>query len=643
MNPILNSLMSLRNDLRDLIIAGPEGFGNVGQILTYLYDLSVVERSIPDYEDLSSQVRRIVSSEEPERTRVLLNALRTVDRIRFQMAANRDDGPVAPLRVERVETGEEELPWSRISGLLHALHGNGPNQCRLAKMCREQQPELFRDWRVKNALVKALGSREPELVETARDWLMEMGPEAVSLLKNGFDPRGGLEMIRRVQLLEDIAGGEENAFYLECLSEAKGKVRIALLYALRLHPGNSHPLLEFYRTERGGCRYAVRMSLARMRTPEASDFWEKKKQRGLALRFAWGITCASLCRAVARALSDWMEPYETDPDAELNDGRILELYSLLDLVPGKYGPELVEIFHRMVALGPVLDRKMWVDETEQLRLFRIPLHRDGTEEVPFSEMTGALLAQVVLSNPTEEMLQLAEQMGKTANGRFTAAGIVAILLGHKAREAYGMAGSYLKRAACCARTPQSQVLVWALEDLEWDEKRQIHVFRYEEMDPVEEATVEKSRPLPEPLDRRWVRVLMRLDREGEMHPILFHIVPRTDRELCASVAEWLYQQGLRGIGLEAEMLDVLREMGWNRCRGLGTRYAQCGVINLWKLQNFLSRLPGEESERRGEYEGVLELARQRKVLLEPHTSPDAFISVLESRIRLLFDQKAAKG
>ena len=72
-------------------------------------------------------------------------------------------------------------------------------------------------------------------------------------------------MVRRVEVLEAIAGKEENAFYLEMLSAAQKEVKEALIRALRHEKANETVLEELAKTEKGAFKKAALYALEEMK------------------------------------------------------------------------------------------------------------------------------------------------------------------------------------------------------------------------------------------------------------------------------------------------------------------------------------------------------------------------------------------
>ncbi len=123
-------------------------------------------------------------------------------------------------------------------------------------------------------LIAGLSESYGELADLYVTILAQQGKAIVPLLKEGFDPQGKREMVRRIQLVRLLAGAGENAWFLSILPESKQAVREAVLFALGCCQENLQLLLELCQTERGKCKDAARRALALMEAPEAYDLWK---------------------------------------------------------------------------------------------------------------------------------------------------------------------------------------------------------------------------------------------------------------------------------------------------------------------------------------------------------------------------------
>ena len=103
---------------------------------------------------------------------------------------------------------------------------------------------------------------------------LSSGPAVVPLLKAGFDPAGGKEMVRRVEILAEL--DTDNAWIVAQLDAAQKEVREALILALGRHSENAPLLRDLVNSEKGKARKAALWSLAQMDDAQTVTFWTKE-------------------------------------------------------------------------------------------------------------------------------------------------------------------------------------------------------------------------------------------------------------------------------------------------------------------------------------------------------------------------------
>lgn len=193
--------------------------------------LSPLAAASPVFAKISAGVEVLLGAPAEERGGLLLDVLALVDAVAYTQGVTGVEGELAPLTPGSGTYGEAS--YGQLHPLLELLGGTGGGRMAQIKATWEEHPDYFADYRVLPALVRGLGDSYGELAELAASILEQIGPAAVPLLKENFEPAGKREMVRRVRLLEKLAGGAENDFYLAQLPEAKKEVREALIYALR--------------------------------------------------------------------------------------------------------------------------------------------------------------------------------------------------------------------------------------------------------------------------------------------------------------------------------------------------------------------------------------------------------------------------
>lgn len=270
----LTSLYELRERLKTGMIAGTELVSGDFRLKRAIEAFEPLCKASPVFGKIGQLSKAVAAENCPDRAAALLDALTLVDAVLCTQGAVAVQGEIEPVLVENWGTAVTNAPYSVLANLLEALTSSGSGHYSVVMEAHEQHPELFKDYRVKSALVKALGASYGELADQVARWLTEDGPEIVPLLKKGFDPKGKKEMVRRVKVIDALAGAGENDFYLSQLESAEKEVKQALIYALRHSGYNAKTLLELVKTEKGSAKNTARYALAQLEDPEVWDYWK---------------------------------------------------------------------------------------------------------------------------------------------------------------------------------------------------------------------------------------------------------------------------------------------------------------------------------------------------------------------------------
>ena len=326
----ITPLYELRTRLRSAAIAGTGLMGEDFRLARAVEAMTPLEKASPVLAKIGQLSRQLVdpATGSEARSGLLLEALSLVDAVLCTQASVGTKAEIEPLPPALCQ-GEVVVnaPYSVVKRLQDALTTSGGGNYGYIMDTHRNSPELFRDYRVKGTMVKALGAGYSELAEQVTEWLKQDGYDMIPLLMDGFDPKGKKEMVRRIWVLEalsakstaaastarpDGAAGtvvsaadpaastaepaastaepaastadpevstadpaasvclQVNGFLMEQLSEAEKDVRLAIIYALHNCPENAGLLMELARTERGKAKKAAHYALAAMRCSAAN-------------------------------------------------------------------------------------------------------------------------------------------------------------------------------------------------------------------------------------------------------------------------------------------------------------------------------------------------------------------------------------
>jgi len=638
----LNAFYELQSRLQSGTVAGAALAADDFRLKRALEAMVPLEGAAPVFKKLCQLTRAFLAPDCPDRAGALLDALSLADAIACTQGAVAVPGEVEEITLYSRGKAVTSAPYSLLSPLLDALTNSGGGRYGYVVEMHSQRPELFADYRVRDALVKALGASYSDLAQKAEEWLSLEDESILPLLQEGFDPRGKKEMVRRVHVMEAIAGKKANGYYLSQLPEAEKEVRTALIYALRHDPDNAGKLAELCKTERGKNKDAAHWALAGLDTPEASAYWDAlaEKKPVQAAEYMTLSTTGKSGEIVAAALSERLAPYERDSQSPLSWAQREELQTLLLALPGKSGPAICEVYRRMAGLGTALDEKNVErapgNKPVSLRLAVNTANRPNF--YPFSRAVPEILRQSLLFAPAADLALLSEELEKAWPGRFTAAFITAALLFRSSEEVWGLLKPALEPSILPFgkknRQAARQALRDALESVCWDGERNCPAVWRPCRDPFANDAIPVRTvrsPLREPLDGRIYEALLR--QFDQFDSLLISLIPTVqDQGFRDRIGEKLYRAASSTVlsrEQRARYLWGMKECGWERCEGLAVQFCRSQEVTFWELEGFLSRMPGDAAARLAEAEQVYALAaggdfkfrgssqRKRELFLDP--------------------------
>lgn len=235
-------------------------------------NLAPLAASSPVFAKISAMTQKLLEEKSPES---LLDTITLVDSVLTTLGTTEVKGELESLPDNGISSISVTAPYSQLSTVIDALTMPGSGQFNRIVEIRENTPEIFRDYRIKPALIKGLDASYSELANTVEDIIKDIGKEMLPLVKKGFDPKGKKEAVRRVHIIEELCGAEENDFYLEQLENSESDVRKALIFALRHDEKNIDKLIELTKTEKGKLKTAALAALASFDCEKSVDFFEE--------------------------------------------------------------------------------------------------------------------------------------------------------------------------------------------------------------------------------------------------------------------------------------------------------------------------------------------------------------------------------
>lgn len=622
----------------------------------------------PVFTKLVGLAESVLAPECPDREGALLDALTLADAVLCTQGKVTADGPLEAVHTTGCGSLAMDVPYSTMAALLDALANSGSGRYSLVLETHEQRPELFEDYRVKAALVGALGASYGELADQAKEWLKESGEAVLPLLYSGFDPRGKKEMVRRVQIVEAVAGKNANPFYLEQLDGAEKEVRAALIYALRHEPQNEQLLLELACTEKGNCRKTAYWALAEMPGSGAevfwSDLWKRRPREVLDyLQMSDSVWAADM---VADGFLETFRPWAEDQAGEAGAGKkgrktavsresadLMEAYFIA--LPGKRGGKICECFRLAASLGDCLDRPVEGEKGKWLP--SMPLMNGYSRSMTFRNSAPAILCYSLILTGDDELGRTAMELEKTYGDDWFAPALTARLLSSSREECVGWLEGRMWKKSLLGRKIRRDLFPHLTEVLSctvWDAQMKCYMLKAYRTGPADGQSRKFCRRLEwvadgggyagqsadgsAPADseagmamrsmEEYLTELLMSCTDSGLDQVLAHFITPDRPEIQKRLGEYFYKRALISAD-NRQYLEPLKRCGWTQCAGLAVRFCRGkGRIAYWEIYSYLQRMPGDNAARAEEARQVLELVKKGEIKL-PNVSAEQFETLIQ--------------
>ncbi|MCI9667486.1 MAG: hypothetical protein HFF13_09600 [Angelakisella sp.] len=613
----LTPLYELRERLRAGAIAGAALAADDFRLARALEGLAPLEKASPVFAKLGQLARSVLAPDCQDRAGALLDAITLCDAVLTTQGAVAVPGELEALPPRAGGTALTNAPYSVVAPLVEALTTSGSGHYSTVVDTHETHPELFSDYRVRDALVKALGAKYAELADTAGQWLCQEDKSILPLLTQGFDPAGKKEMARRVQVIDTIAGGSLNDWYISQLEGAKKQVRVMLIYALRHCPENLELLLKLAKTEKYDNKDAARWALARIQNPGALPFWREMMEADLIEngRFFMASNSPAATALTAELLERELEDLLAPDDAPWYTEKEKRLANLLYALVGKTGPAICDAYRKGAALGTKLDgSRAWKNGKGHINE-QMFFQRPGGQKHPFSVALVEVLNQSIQWNPDPGLCALAEELYESYGGLWAGPAVCAALLTKGAEEAAAVGKKLLAPSLLERLTGKEEKQL--LMNLVFGELAgpggALPDFMRQGMDIVRPAYRRLNNdpaglvkafwvdlyytPIAAPLDGWWYDLMMR----HRMDQKLQYFIDKEDPALCQKIGEYFCRRIKMGV-LDMPLqyaFSALTGCGWTQWKGLLLSYIQhtSQSVHYWEVRNILQYLPISSKEK----------------------------------------------
>jgi len=647
----LQPLYDIKERLEHAAIAGTGLLLEDFRLKRAVENLAPLSAAIPVFAKISANVEQLLNAPEEKQSGMLLDALALVDAVAYTQGVTNLDGELQELPAHNGYYCE--VSYGQLRPLLEALCTTGGGRMALVEETWNNHPEYFKDYRVLPALIEDLGDKYKELADLNEKILKEFGAEVIPALKTGFQPAGKSDMVRRVRILDKIAGAKENDFYLEQLPKSKKEIRESLIFALRHDEKNIEKLLELCHTEKGFAKEKALQALACLDNPKVWDYFTSLEEKNRKKN----ETSTSFCRSIApsligsrsqkagefvnRLVLQEIEPFLKDPAKTIGAEQNACLQSLFLAVIGKPGNTVAESY---LAAAAFCKQKGFTNRPSSHYYWHfgnyLGIDFGNYQVLPTARWLADTLRYSIEKYFDFTLVELAAKLYETYGEDYLAPALVGKLLTEDAGTCFEWAKEqYNKKKILGQKTCKKigEQFEIAFSHLYWDENKSVYQFKLHNMQPVPAFTEEKvfgegCVPLYQPLDPRWYELFT---ENTAFFSILIQLLQNySGRDLSLEkIGPCLYRHSLSEKAYYDTCLEILIRLGWKDWKGYLCKKAnKTGVLNSHYIVRFLKKVPMTNLERAEELKEVDVLAWSHKVRTEPN---DWFGENLTNLIRWL--------
>lgn len=593
----LGVVYELRNRLKTAAVAGTGLIQEDFRLKRCVEQMAPLAKASPVFARICQMAEKTVAPDCDNRAETLLDTLALVDAVLCTQGSLLKEGQwkEIPLRGEGGEISVN-IPYSQMAPVLEAFKGSGSGRYAVIRDAHEERPEIFKDYRIKNLMVKALGDSYADLADMAAGWLEEEGKDMIPLLKQGFDPEGKRDMARRVEIIDTIGGESENDFYLEVLPKAGKEVKEAAVRALRHCQDNEAVLLDLVKAEKGKVKDAALSSLTHMDGEAAEEYWKKQMKKNPIKTAACleDTTAVWASDLIGEGLSQWLDTYDESgiPMKQLKEEDRAVFNSLWRAARGKYSPSLLECYERVYQAEP-----------------------KAAEEVLWNSLLEAR---------RPELCRMAEEMYEKHGDPFLQQVFWISLLTEEPEKVYDRFSPYLVKEGVLdtlagkGKKKDAMGIYKVFMHVKYEENTRTYVVYRESLDtPVRFHTVVSR--LKQGMDLRWYplllnskdrfasyfRKLMRGSYDNTYDAMLASLFRPDQEDLKKEYGKYFYD-GARAHGTLAADVRMLKRCGWTDYHGLlaymGKKKDQ---IMIYEIRELLQELPLDNQELGEELEQLI--------------------------------------
>lgn len=627
----ITPIYELQTRLRSAAIAGVNLLQEDFRLKRAAEAIKPLEGAAPVFAKLNQQIALLLSSESKNPAAVLLDTIALTDAVVCTLGTVEVKGDVEDMETQSA-SGEivVNAPYSQIKGLIDALTTSGSGNYAIVRDTYQANPEIFKDYRIRYAMIQALGASYAELADMVKEWLMSEDASIIPLLKKDFDPKGKKDMLRRLEVIAAIAGEKENDFYVQMLENAEKDIRLELIRLLGLNQSNVELLLDMLNTEKGNHKKMVLHSLAGVADDRVYAVFEKmaKKKPEEVCEYLITSTTQGASKIISQMCLDLIpEILKIKEKKNYSDEEhlIIERFSRsVEALIGKSGEDVLECYRKLLGYKGRFEKLAG----GELEYRRMAPDRRYTTQYSWEELIGSQLAVSLAVHEDSQlsdfvMEQYENRGSKEKNVSFLSA--AALIKLFEDGDCTDWFEEQIQEKAFLKNKVNQEKLCAvekALSYVRWDAVKKEHIV----CGFIHEL---KKAPIQGAAYRYFERVRYMPNYNAVMEWMMKHCIDeevyiwtnRSDKSECLRTGEWFYNRFLdldklsNPLLKQNRYLDYMKKCGWTKCEGLGEVFAKIGqpFTHMYKIQYFFENLPGDREAVRAEFDAFINLAEQNKI------------------------------
>lgn len=603
----LQGLYELHDRLIAVSVAGVGLAGEDFRLKRAVEQIRPLAESVPVIKKLYLQAERVVSPDCSDRAGCLLDTLALSKAILCTQAGYETEPEAGDLDLARRNYGPCR-PYSEVKPLEKAMTEPGGGRLAPITEAMENRPEVFDDYRLQAAVITALSDKYSDIAEAAERFLAAGDRGILPLVKRGFKETTDHGRIHRLRVIEALAGGDENEFYLSLLAYSKKELREEVIRALRFEKSNINVLLDLTKTEKGGCLQMVQQVLGMMEGEAVEAYWETQMEKKPLesvnyLRISRSDGVSDRIAGLLKETLSENENLQMEMLSKDNKERVAwesRLKALVSAMPGKASPAMQEVYRSVSGKG-------FIHKKLQKRI------------------CGILVDSIILSGD-ERLSSLAHELAEKADKIWLGPALAADLVTQPAAMVYEQYCRKIPKDSIFGKEEKQRVrnsilaVLGRIHHIPPNEGEGECGCGYELVCSVEEAAGNEkvhriSRRLKERPDPRWFDLLMEEKVFGEETAVgsdcggwsqvksrdlvLFSMAMPEER---VKMEPYFYKRAFF-VKDNRKLCELLVQCGCKDFCGLAAEYVKKNPesgVSLWSVQQLLAVLPMTETEQQQE-------------------------------------------